>query len=368
MNSLRCLAVLAIAIFATGCSTLPTFRGPPPQLAKTVPAWPQDLNDYRGIIHCHSHLSHDSRGTFLEIQRACEAAGVDFLIMTDHITPDSIRQGLRGQHGRTLFLVGAEFSKGGGSVLGLDLRDYINRKLSTGNVVSAIHQQRGLAFVGHAEKFSDRHVSGFDGIELYNVHANAEMANKAWLATKAALVPAGTLFRSLIRLHPPNFARWDSICQQRRFVGIFGNDAHQNVHLFGPNAGTIGTYEQLFKVSTTHVIAPRLDRESVMTALRSGHCYGAIEVWGDTTGFSFVASDGARTVLMGDEMRFGPNVLLKVQLPVAAEIRVIHNGRQAFRTGQQTLSYQALWPGVYRVEAWRNGRPWICSNPIYLRE
>jgi hypothetical protein len=363
----RFLSLLALTLAMAGCSTLPTFRGPAPELAKAVPVWPEGYHDYRGIIHCHCHLSHDSRGTFEEIERACDKVGIDYLIMTDHITPISIRDGLRGQRGRTLFLVGAEFSAGGSSILGLDLREYVNPKLSSANIVSGIHQQHGLAFIGHAEKFKDWSVPDFDGIELYNIHANAKLANKAWLVTKALFVPAGTLFRSLMQIYPPNFSRWDATTRQRRFVGIFGNDVHQNIHIFGPRAGFIGTYEQLLKVSTTHVIAPQLDHDSVMAALKAGHCYGALEIWGDTTGFAFSATDGSRNLLMGDESQFGPNWLLKIRLPVAAEIRIIQNGHEVLRTRKQMLTHPVLNPGTYRVEAWLNGKPWIFSNPIYLR-
>ena len=366
MISLRLTGCLVLIL--SGCATLPTFRGPPTQLAKTVPAWPDGLIDYRGIIHCHCYLSHDSRGTFEEIGRACERVGIDYLIMTDHITPVSVLNGLRGKSGRTLFLVGAEISKGGASILGLDLNGYVDRKLSTDGVVKAIHKQGGLAFVGHAEAFRDWQVAGFDGIELYNVHANALQHNEAWLALKALLIPPGSLFRSIIDLYPGNFQHWDGTTQQHRWVGIFGNDAHQNIHLFGPRAGTIGTYEQIFKISTTHVIAPRLDRESIMAALTRGHCYGALEIWGDPTGFAFTARSGTSTALMGDEMVFHPNSLFHIQLPVAAEVRIIRNGRQLYQAKQQTLSYQPLWPGVYRVEAWLHGRPWIFSNPIYLNQ
>jgi len=57
-----------------------------------------------------------------------------------------------------------------------------------------------------------------------------------------------------------------------------------------------------------------------------------------------------------------------VTLPVAAEIRLIHNGNEASRTMLQVLTFRPHRPGVYRVEAWLKGRPWILSNPIYLRE
>lgn len=366
MNATRYLSLLALTIFATGCATLPTFRGPPKQLAEANLAWPEGLHDFRGIIHCHSHLSHDSRGTFEEIQRACERVGVDFLIMTDHITPESVEKGLEGRRGRTLFIVGAEFSKGGGSILGLGMRESISKKLSTENTVSALHSQRALVFVGHAEGFQDWNVDA-EGMEVYNIHTNAKQANKAGLIARALFLPPGTLFRSMIELHLPNFQRWDAISRQRRFVGIFGNDAHQNVSIFGPRDGYIGTYEQLFKIATTHVVASRLDRDAVMQALKDGHCYGALEIWGDTTGFAFTARNGERTLLMGDEAPFSPGWLFNIRLPAKAEIRIIHNGKEVFRNEQPSLTYQPPSPGVYRVEVWLKGKPWIFSNPIHLR-
>lgn len=363
----RIASCLLVALCMTGCATLPTFRGPPPRLTSASAPWPDRLRDFRGIIHCHGYLSHDSRGTFEEIERAAARVGVDFIVMTDHITTNSVTKGRRGMFGRTLFIVGAEFHKGGGSILGVDLTEYIDRKQPAEPLVDAIHAQGGLAFIAHAEKFQRWDMDTLEGIEVYNVHPNVTAANKAWLAMRALFVPPGTLFRSLIQTHPPNFQRWDEITQSRRLVGFCGNDAHQNVHLFGPRAGYIGTYEQMFKISTTHVIAPRLDKESVMEALRKGHCFGALELWGDATGFVFTASNGREMLLMGDEAKFHPNWVLGVQLPVMAEIRLIKDGRETYRGQFQSLSYQVRDPGVYRVEVWLRDRPWIFSNPIYLR-
>lgn len=363
----RVAVVFLAFLCVTGCATLPTFRGPPPRLTSAPALWPDGLQDFRGIIHCHSHLSHDSRGTFEEIERAAERVGVDFIVMTDHITTNSITQGRRGVFGRTLFIVGAEFHKGGGSILGVDLTEHIDRTQPAEPIVEAIHAQGGLAFIAHAEKFQRWDVDLLEGIEVYNVHPNVTAANKAWLVTRALFVPPGTLFRSLIQTHPPNFQRWDEITQRRRLVGFCGNDAHQNIHIFGPRAGHIGTYEQMFKVSTTHVIAPRLDKEAVMEALRKGRCYGALELWGDASGFVFTATNGQNTLLMGDEAKFSSDWVLRVEMPVMAEVRLVKDGQETYRGQFQSLVYRVRDPGVYRIEAWLRGRPWIFSNPIYLR-
>ena len=364
------ILLAAMPWWQIGCALLPTFRGPAPLAAGISAAspWPEGLQDYRGVIHCHSLFSHDSRGTLEEIQRACERVNLDFLIMTDHITEDSIAQGWRERHGRTLFIVGAEISRSRGSILALDLNHYVSPKSSNLNLLNRIHDQGSLAMVGHMEETEDDDLVGFDGMELYNIHANAVLHGKAKLLAKALFLPPGSLFRSMMAVHPPNFARWDALTLTRPAVGIFGNDVHQNVTVLGPRLGHIGTYEQLLKVSITRVIAANGDRASIMDALRAGHCYGALEIWGSAEGFAFTASRAGRTLLPGDRAWFDADWTLEVQLPVAAEIRLIRNGEEVQRIHAKEWCYQPPLSGVYRVEVWLRTKPWIFSNPIYLTD
>jgi hypothetical protein len=211
-------------------------------------------------------------------------------------------------------------------------------------------------------------VEGFDGLELYNIHANAQLHSKAGLILKALFLPPGALFRSMMAVHPPNFARWDELSRDRPMVGVFGNDVHQNITLLGPNLGHVGTYEQLLKVSVTRVIAPRCDRESVVAALRAGHCYGALEIWGDARGFLFAAQRDERTLLPGDRGRYEPGWTLQIHLPVEAEIRLIRNGVEIDRIKRRAWTKDLRRCGIYRVEAWLEGKPWIFANPIYFHE
>jgi hypothetical protein len=59
-------------LLLSGCSQ--------PEIQKPI----KPLRDFRGIIHCHSKYSHDSKGTYEEILAAAKAAKVDFICMTDH--------------------------------------------------------------------------------------------------------------------------------------------------------------------------------------------------------------------------------------------------------------------------------------------
>jgi hypothetical protein len=88
-RSLVLLPLLAMTL--TGCTLPSHFQAMRSEIAalRVEPDPPilDGLRRYRGVIHVHSHLSHDSRGDDDEILRAAAAAGVDFLLMTDHNGP-----------------------------------------------------------------------------------------------------------------------------------------------------------------------------------------------------------------------------------------------------------------------------------------
>ena len=100
----------------------------------------------------------------------------------------------------------------------------------------------------------------------------------------------------------------------------------------------------------------------------------------DATGFSFVLSDvnsgsdaSSRTQqgLMGDEIKFGEKQNLVAHLPVNCHTRLLRNGSVIKESPGNEFEHMAEGPGVYRLEAWLmidgEKRPWIYSNPIYLR-
>lgn len=74
---------------------------------------------------------------------------------------------------------------------------------------------------------------------------------------------------------------------------------------------------------------------------------------------------------MGEERPFRPGTLF-VETPQKGEIRMVRNGRLVARRTGKRFSHAVEKPGVYRVEVYRRApffgfRPWIFSNPIYLR-
>jgi hypothetical protein len=80
------------------------------------------------------------------------------------------------------------------------------------------------------------------------------------------------------------------------------------------------------------------------------------------------ASDKA---IMGDEAKFSAGQKLLARFPVACRIRLIQDGKAIADQESDHLEYSVAGPGVYRVEGWLKldgeDRPWIYSNPVYVR-
>jgi len=149
-----------------------------------TPAPGKPLREFRGIIHCHSLFSHDSKGTYEEILAAAKAAKIDFICMTDHPPKDDkgrpLREGWTGIHDGVLFIQGAEYSD---QILALGIKEPITGK-DRRETIKAIHEQGGVAIACHPELIDDWDAfAEADGMEIYNVHATLQRKakDKVWM-------------------------------------------------------------------------------------------------------------------------------------------------------------------------------------------
>ena len=249
-------------------------------LALGAAAPPAALRDYRGIIHCHSLNSHDSRGTYEEILAAARAAGVDFVVMTDHPPSDDpgrpLREGWRGVRDGVLFIQGLELA--GSNLLAVGIREPVHGSIP--EKIAAVHRQGGLAFVSHPEEVEDwGPYAGADGMEIYNVHAAFKRRQKEEpgfmiRALKKLKEDPERAFSLLQDLDPAVIERWDRINRERPSTGIGGNDSHQNMSLLGLR---LDPYPRAFRFMSTHVLATELSEKAVLEALRAGRCYVAFD-------------------------------------------------------------------------------------------
>jgi hypothetical protein len=365
---------LALLLFVTGCAV---FTHPHRPTGSGIPS-PESLvledgyTDYVGVIHVHTTYSHDADGTFEDAIRVANAQQLDYIVFTEHNTLQPLRDGKQGWHGMTYALIGMEISARDGHYLALNVTEEIDRsQFTTQQIIDEVNRQGGLGFIAHPYfkkcRWRNWAVRGFTGIEAYNVAHDTLDENRLRLVLWTLTAPAEPFYFSILDRPYDPLAKWDElILQHGRLTGIGSTDAHE-FHLLG---ATFAPYEVMFQLVRTHVLIPSdtLTPEGVYEALRAGHAYVAIELLAQAKGFAFAAvRDGKTAGTMGDEIEFGPNLALSASLPAAAELVLFRNGAVLERSTGQAWQIPVTVPGIYRLEASRHGKPWIISNPIYIR-
>jgi hypothetical protein len=176
-----------------------------------------------------------------------------------------------------LFIQGAEL---GGQILALGITEPVVAHGRQAKI-DAIHAQGGLAMIAHPEEVTDWSFRGIDGIEIFNIHAalKRKQKEKEFLAAafKALKQDPDHAFLLLCELDLDAMKRRD----EWGIAGIAGNDAHQNVNLFGLQ---VDPYERSFRFVSTHVLAGELTERAILEALKARRCYVAFDLLGDPRG------------------------------------------------------------------------------------
>ncbi|HTN42462.1 MAG TPA: CehA/McbA family metallohydrolase [Nitrospiria bacterium] len=383
----RVLAVLITVVLTAGCATHSYWQRQREQiegLKQTRRPVPPvgGYHDFPGVIHVHSLLSHDSKGTVDEIVEAAKQNGLAFVIMTDHHNPRIYTRGFEGWYDNILVLRGSEIIKGCAgrtgdtcdSLLVLGLKDYLDPKpLTMAQIIDRVKQQGGLAFAAHPGGFKDWDLPGIDGMEIYDLLDDA--VDHPWRFPEyltdieySYSNYSDQVILSILDRPDAALKKWDELSRQRRWTGIAGNDAHQNIRVLGHQ---IDPYALSFGFVRTHILAKELNESEVLRALASGHAYVAFDTFSDSTGFVFWAGDDSFQGIQGDEVRQTPGLTLTVDSPVVGLMELVRNGTVIRTATTAHLSVPVEEAGVYRVQIslrisgqWR---PWIFSNPIFVR-
>lgn len=387
------------------------------------------LSDFRCILHAHADDSTHTGGTLPEMLADAKKAGVNAVLLTDHYRPprDFIDGRWRGMKDGVLFIPGSETH----GFLVYPVKSILNRMEFKGqDFISTVTADDGLIFLSHIEERKDHPVDGLTGLEIYNRHWDAKQDKASLLSLAMRLTDPGQLaeLQDSVRLYPDElFAfqceypklyldKWDEGTKRKRLTGVAANDCHHNqvltVKMAAADAVLIGTnvdaddkmrrlsatlrpgvremtrgrkpgdilvrldvdpYFRSFRNSATHILASKLDEPSIRTALKSGHAFVGHDWMGDAAGFQFSAIDawGNRDAIMGDELKFAAGLKLSARLPLPARLRLLRYGREVAQSNGREMDCPVSEPGAYRLEAWLQldgeWRPWILSNPIYVR-
>jgi predicted metal-dependent phosphoesterase TrpH len=330
------------------------------------------FGDFRGVIHAHSYMSHDSTGTPERMIQAAQTVGIQFILMTDHPSPYIASHGLRGMHGGILFLPGQEVGiDSGGGILGIDIQKPIASDKAQ-DVIEEIHKQGGLAILSHIEDYKEWGATGWDAMEIYNTHYDAILDGK--IDKTIALIPyleknPDRVWQSILDKPTVYLKAWDFELATRKAPGVAANDSHENVVY---NGFQLDTYERSYGLVSTHLFMMELNRDEIFRAIRAGHGYVCFDVLAPCRGFSFIATDGKNIAIMGDDFALNPKAesTLEISIPKTANIQLLKDGNIFKEVDDRELTLNLKEPGVYRVEVYvpkgKKKVQWIFSNPIYV--
>jgi hypothetical protein len=388
------------------------------QLPPARPGW----TDFRCNFHAHAEDSTHTGGTRPEMLAGAVQVGVNAIFLSDHFRPprdfmDSWRFLTNG----VLFVPGSEAR---GFLISPMASVFEKMEAPATELAQLVTGGDGLAFLSHIEERPDHSMEGLTGLEIYNRHYDAKRDLPGLLQLAMRLTDQREVaeLQDLIRLYPAEMLggqvryadtyldKWDTETKTRRLTGVGANDCHHNqvmiVKVVDEDTVLVGTIvdkdEQMRTVSSnlrpsirrltkgrkpgeiavrldfdpyhrallcvcTHVFAPELTEAALRTAVKGGHVYVSHDWMADPTGFGYAVEGG----FMGDELKWQTGQTLRARVPVPGMLRLLCGGREVARTLGTELVHPAAGAGVYRVEAWLEvggeWRPWIYSNPIYLR-
>jgi hypothetical protein len=351
--------------------------------------------EYKGVIHVHSFLGGHSTGTFEEIIAAANANELNFVIMTEHTAKNfnTAEMTLKGLHAGVLFLNGNEVTTSTqdrllvipGGESGRSRGDSLTQDFPAYKKTSA-----GLTFVAYPQEFKSWDASSYDGLEVYNVFANARSINPLTMFFDGIWSYGSypeLLFARFFSRPTENLHKWDETISKgnRRLIAIAGNDAHSNIGVsLNDSSGKIlldlklDPYERSFRLVRNHALLPKgraFTEETLLTALSAGHCFIGFDLFSDSSGFRFTASNASETKIQGDEINLNGGVNLAVNTPLSSRMVLRKDGNVIQeQSGIFKKEFAVSERGVYRVEIYLpqlpeplSNQPWIISNPIYVR-
>jgi hypothetical protein len=351
--------------------------------------------EYKGVVHVHSSLGGHSTGTFEAIIAAAKQDQLDFVVMTEHTSANfnTAALTLKDVHSGVLFINGNEVAAPSQERLLIfpgDETALMPDGSSVEDVLARTKARSALALVAYPEAFKSWNAPGYDGVEVYNLYTNARAINPLVMLFDGlwSYRSYPDLLFATFYARPANGLKlWDDAIRLtgKRLVATAGNDAHANVGLSLNDASgetwvgfKADPYERSFRLVRMHLLLPAaeaLNSSSLLQAFSAGHCFIGFDLFGDTTGFRFTASNGSDQRIQGDEISAGSRVTLSVSVPVSARVVLLKDG-QAFsdETGIKEKNYAVSEKGSYRVEVYLpqlpgavGQQPWIISNPVYVR-
>jgi hypothetical protein len=384
------------------------------QALSADPEW----QEFRGIIHSHSELSHDCEVTFEEILGVLKANDLDFICMSDHCKDGAadFDAQWRGVRDGKLFVPGFEM-KNGFMPFGARSGTVLSNSTDPAVLARQIVESGGILFYAHPEEPRDWERPELSGMEIYNTHTDFKRIGLRGILPDLLINQRSypdQVFHSISRRPSEFLKRWDLLNQSRKIVGIAGNDCHQNTgaRAFCSTNGTLviedtspkvlaeyrlnsvtrafaamcfgplepgrrlfhiqlDPYDRMSRLVNTHLLARELSEPAILDALRKGRGFVGFNMIADSSGFQWLATNSVTRAVMGEQIDFTSDIMLRAASPHACRFTVVKDGIPVHSEEARRFEWRPPGPGKYRVEADLNIRnrwvPWVYTNPIELR-
>jgi hypothetical protein len=340
---------------------------------------------YPGAIHIHTTYS-DGTGSYPEVIAAAQAAGLRWIIVTDHDTLAG--RPFAGWHDGLLVVVGHEITPPRNHFLALNTPSVVSRDQPPQAFIDEVYAQGGFGIIAHPDervqnnfkaiyRWDDWTVDGPReregrpvGIELWNLMSD-------W---GESLTPRNRMLNYFVPAlgiagpTPATLAWWDRLNMVgRRTFGVGGVDAHAFRRRVPWGEAVVFPYTWLFGTLTNYLLLdrplhddPEAATHQIYGALAAGKSYVVNRLDGDAPAIQFEAwradeqfTIGDSTTIAGGPLRFEADVGRDAYIRLIADGEVLTSGVRRIR---QSVDAGA----VYRLEGYVGGKPWLFTNPIYV--
>jgi hypothetical protein len=369
---------------------------PPRHAQLSVPSWQSSRRTVAGAMHLHTNRS-DGSGTPQEVAEAAGRAGLAFVVLTDH--GDATRQPDPPQYRSSVLCIDAvEISTNQGHYVALGLPQQIPYRLAgePRDVVEDVTRLGGFGIVAHPDSRKPglqwhEWAAPFDGIEWLNADSEWRDEGKGPLVRALLTYPfrpvetIGALFDRPDR----TLSRWDEVTQHRRVVGVAGTDAHARLGAQNDDTNEyrgwsvrLPSYEAslrsfALRVSLDTPLSGNAasDAAQLISAIRRGHLFTAIDAVASPAAFEFSAKTDQSSAEEGDLIEpHGPiEFTARVNRTTGGVIALRKDGKLLTQHPVPDLKFETSGGrGVYRVEVYLSKSPgespvpWIVSNPIFV--
>ncbi|MHC4885388.1 MAG: PHP domain-containing protein [Planctomycetota bacterium] len=350
-----------------------------------------DLQPVRGAIHIHTDYN-DGDAPMADVVAAAESARLDYFIVTDHHHAYAARHGWGGREktDSLLVVVGTEYrTKERHDILGLGPTTTVaTRTQSSEEALRLLAQMNAATFLAHPQGhrhplFCKLHpwqawdLKYYDGIEIWCYMHDWIRSLSLRTLPQMCRTPASYI-------QGPDEAilkHWDQQAEKRRVAGIGALDVHGRKlplglsHILPWARHGILPYEPCFRAFGHYTLVPRewghhdaADREALLRSLKAGAGWVCHDELADGRDFLFLLEENDTLYPLGSERPFQSGQRLHISVPRSGEIRLRCRGITVAEKTGLDLEVEIKSAGEYRVEVQLEGRPWIYSNHIYLRE